>query len=210
MSKTHWTEAEIDLLRKYYLTSDISSIQKLFPNRSWNSILHKAERLRLINTPVIHRFRPINIPDLPLEKKCYVAGIVDGEGTISISFYRPRGSSKIMPNMMPIVLVSNSNRDLINYLHPLLLGSTLKTAKATDIRKEVYAIQVARLLDVEALLTQILPYLVVKRRQAELVLEYCALRKKDTLLSYNDRLFEIAKEVRGLNEKGPVKFSGLT
>ena len=210
MSKTHWTEAEIDLLRKYYLTSDISSIQKLFPNRSWNSILHKAERLRLINTPVIHRFRPINIPDLPLEKKCYVAGIVDGEGTISISFYRPRGSSKIMPNMMPIVLVSNSNRDLINYLHPLLLGSTLKTAKATDIRKEVYAIQVARLLDVEALLTQILPYLVVKRRQAELVLEYCALRKKDTLLSYNDRLFEIAKEVRGLNEKGPAKFSGLT
>lgn len=105
--------------------------------------------------------------------------------------------------MMPIILVSNSNKDLIDYLHPLLLGSTIKTAKETEIRKTVYQIQIAKLLDVEALLTQILPYLVIKKRQAELVLEYCALRKKDTLLTYNDRLFEIAKEVRGLNEKGP-------
>lgn len=203
MSKPHWTEAEIDLLRKYYLTSDISSIQKLFPNRSWRAILHKANRLQYGGTPIIHRFRPVSIPDLSLEKRCYVAGIIDGEGTITIAFYRPVKKDKIMPNMMPIILVSNSNKDLIDYLHPLLLGSTIKTAKETEIRKTVYQIQIAKLLDVEALLTQILPYLVIKKRQAELVLEYCALRKKDTLLTYNDRLFEIAKEVRGLNEKGP-------
>ena len=107
--------------------------------------------------------------------------------------------------MTPMILISNSNKDLIDYLQPLLFGSTLKTAKETKKRKAVYQIQIAKLLDVEALLTQILPYLVAKRRQAELVLEYCALRKKDSLLTYNDRLFEIAKEVRFLNKRGPAK-----
>ena len=208
MDKPHWTDKEIDLLRRYYSTSDIASLEKLFPNRSWRAILHKANRLQYGGTPIIHRFRPVSIPDLSLERKCYVAGVIDGEGTITVAIRK--SPKNILPNMTPMVLVSNSNKDLIDYLHPLLLGSTLKTAKENEIRKSVFQIQIAKLLDVEALLTQILPYLMVKRRQAELVLEYCALRKKDTLLSYNDRLFEIAKEVRFLNERGPAKLSGLT
>lgn len=203
MDKPHWTKDEIELLRQYFLTSDKAYIEKLFPNRSWGSVLHKANRLKFGKTPLLHHLRPLSIPDLPVEKRIYVAGIADGEGTITVAIRK--SPKNILPSMTPMVLFSNSNKALIDYLHPLLLGSTIKTVKETKIRKTVYQIQIAKLLDVEAILTQMLPYLIVKRRQAELVLEYCALRKKDSLLSYNDRLFEIAKEVRRLNEKGPTK-----
>ena len=204
MSKRHWTQEEINLLRQYYGTADINYLRQLFPDRSYESILHIANRLRLRRTSIMPYLEERRIrDDLSIEERAYLAGLLDGEGSITVSLRRRGTKSNIMPSMSPLIIFTNSNSDLVKYVHSLIAGSTIKTVKATSIRRTVWSIQVARLNDIESLLGQLFQYLIAKKRQAQLILEYCKVRKQDTLLSYNDRLFEIAKEVRALNKKGP-------
>lgn len=205
MKKPHWTDEDIDLLKRYYETRSKEDLLKLFPERSWSSLRHKAERLKVYRTSVKHYLRPKRIEDLQHDDKVYVAATIDGEGTITVSVKKnnadpERGGAPLTP----LIGISNTKKELIDWLHSILFGSTMRTSKK-DVkrnRKAVWAVQVARLLDVKALLEQVLPYLKVKRRQAELVLQFCNLRLKDTWATYNPRLFEIAKEVRKLNRKG--------
>ena len=43
----HWTELEKTKLRRLWGTAPRLQIEKEFPSRSWNSIIHKANALRL-------------------------------------------------------------------------------------------------------------------------------------------------------------------
>ena len=201
-SKPHWSSEQIDILKQFYATADMKLLQKLFPDRSWQAILHKANRLKYQGNPVIRRLRPSEMIELTKVQQAYVAGILDGEGTITVSFGRPHKGS-VMPTMSPLITITNSNMELISYLQQLLPGSTIKTTKETNIRKAVYTIQIARLLDIEKLIIQIQPYMVAKNKQASLLLKYCKLRKLDTLLTYNPKLFKIAQTIRDLNKRGP-------
>lgn len=205
MKKPHWTDEDIDLLKRYYETRSKEEVVKLFPERSWSSLRHKAERLKVYRASVKHYLRPKRIGELQHDDKVYVAAITDGEGMITVSVKKNRADPhKGGSPLTPLIGISNSKKELIDWLHSILFGSTIKTGKE-DIqrnRKAVWAVQVARLLDVKCLLEQILPYLKVKRRQAELVLEFCNVRLEDSWATYNPRLFEIAKEVRKLNRKG--------
>jgi len=104
--------------------------------------------------------------------------------------------------LTPLISITNTFKLLVDWLHPRLGGCTLKSPRTKgDKWKTVYTVQVARLLDVKALIEQILPYLIVKWRQAELLLEFCNRRLQDKWMEYNPRLFEIAKEIRRLNKK---------
>jgi hypothetical protein len=200
VKKPHWSLEEIELLKHYYETEDPSLLETLIPNRTYDSIMHKAERLRLRRVKVVHYLEPSTIQVLTEKQAAYLAGLIDGEGTITIAFRYGDGKKHVTPNMFPLILISNTNKALIDYARNLVQGSTLKQGNGISRnRKLVYQIQIAKLLDVENLLTQLLPYLIAKRRQAELALEYCHVRKEDTMLSYNPRLFEIAEEVRALN-----------
>ena len=106
--------------------------------------------------------------------------------------------------LTPIISIANTKKELMTWLSTNIAGCTLKQGYDSRNRKDVFTFQIARLLDVKALLEQVLPYLIVKRRQAELLLEFCNLRLKDKWMTYNPRLFEIAKEIRHLNKKGKM------
>lgn len=205
MEKPHWTDSDIDLLQKYYQTRDRSYLETLFPGRSWKSLQHKASRLKIAHSPVIRQLWRQRIGKINYHDRVYLAGSVDGEGCITISIKRSkadpyRGGSCLTP----LVSISNCSLLLMDWLNEHVAGCTLKTHSNDPVRKDSYTFQITRLLDVKSLLEQILPHLVVKRKQAELVLEFCNVHLKDKWSNYNPRLFEIAKEVRKLNKKGKM------
>ena len=204
MKKPHWTDQEVDILEKYYSSRDTEELQKLLPRRSWESILHRASRQGTIRSSVRAYLREQRIMTLPHDETIYIAGILDGEGmlTVTIKGGRIALGNGVNP-LVPLISITNTSQPLIDWLHPRLGGCTLKSPYSKgDKWKIVQTLQVARLLDIKSLIEQTLPYLIVKRQQAALLLEFCNTRLQDKWSEYNPQLFQIAKEIRNLNRKG--------
>lgn len=194
MEKRRWTEEEIRVLKENWGKVSKEELEKLLPGRSFHSLHHKASRMRIPRACVKALLKPRRIPKLSLEEKIYTAGIIDGEGTITL--YVHGGI------VTPLTDISNNHKGLITWLRKHLGGGTGYTQTDTrGNRRPTYHVKFTRLLDVKALLEQILPYLIAKKKQAELVLEYCNLRLQDKALEYNPKLYEIAIQVRRLNER---------
>jgi hypothetical protein len=111
----------------------------------------------------------------------YLAGIVDGEGSISMGSYAV--TSIGTPQFTTYLSVTNTNKDMIDWLvNKFGTKSYARTAKqlAKNSRRPVWLWQITgdRLLHI---CEEILPYIVAKRRQVEIMIE---MRKTFTGRSY--------------------------
>jgi len=115
-------------------------------------------------------------------EKAYLAGIIDGEGSIGISRdYRP--NRRHSPFHRARMRITSTNLDLIEYLKTKV-GDQGKyhicTRPSRDInRKTTYEIEMGDRLTAK-LLHEVLPYLIVKRKHAENVLAF-----KETFEGFN-------------------------
>lgn len=96
----------------------------------------------------------------------YVAGIIDGEGCIATFDCR----RSAVPNWEIRVVVAMTAGDLVDRLHQQFAGSIHREIQRPN-RRLHYRWQVHGPL-AEQLLRFVLPYLIVKRRQAELALRF--------------------------------------
>jgi hypothetical protein len=115
---------------------------------------------------------PDAIETLTSEERAYIAGLIDGEGSIYVAAVGPNRERSVYP----IVTVAMTHRGVIEWLAGRLAAGTVKLHNQTNLRrspnaKPQYRTQVfgkrAKLL-CEA----ILPYLRVKAEQARLVSEF--------------------------------------
>lgn len=106
---------------------------------------------------------------LPRERLAYIAGIVDGEGSIFVTAVGPHRRRTVYPT----VVIAMTHRPVIDWLAEQLAAGTVKCHNQTNMRrhptyKPQHRVQVfgkrAKLL-----CSLLLPYLLVKRPQAELV-----------------------------------------
>lgn len=126
---------------------------------------------------------PLKIPAL-VEDLIYLAGIVDGEGTITL----------MSSSFVPRILVANSHAGLMQWLHATY-GGSLYNPRATRKPNHkpiitwgvgvVQAITLCRLLH---------PYLKIKRRQAEIVIAWGTANSEQRLGLFS--------ELRTLNKRG--------
>jgi hypothetical protein len=103
---------------------------------------------------------------IPKNKLAYLAGIIDGEGNISIV----KGNIK-RPNFYfsGYVQVANTNKILINWLVENFKGKTCWESKPSPNSKlKGYWV----LKDCSILLNSLLPFLILKKEQAKLVIEF--------------------------------------
>ena len=100
------------------------------------------------------------------EEKAYIAGIVDGEGCISL--YKNRAT------YIPRLTIVNTNPLLSEYLQTKLGGNTYKSKKKEGW-KVAYNWQVQNQLALDIVKT-LLPYLILKRELALLFLSLQAIR----------------------------------
>jgi hypothetical protein len=177
---TFWTSKEIELLKKHYpLASTREKIAGLFPNKTWISIRHKASRLGLklplysFKTPKPSLLNEGKLSDFNVG---YLAGIIDGEGTIGI-FKSNRSKHHHVE-----ISVGNTDRGIIEYVQRIIGGniyeSRTKNPRHRSSSKPFFSVKLNGLRNVQNALEKILPYLKSKdkKRKAQLILKYCNIR----------------------------------
>lgn len=103
---------------------------------------------------------PKPLPDLDAPTWAYIAGLLDGEG------YFARGSSGVS------LRVNMANKDVLEWLHSQVGGTLNFKAAAKAEWQDQWVWQLARQPRVNHALRHIRPYLRVKCRQADLMLEF--------------------------------------
>jgi hypothetical protein len=139
-------------------------------------------------------------------EKAYIAGIVDGEGSIHVGFVKRKQCK--MPDCITFVQIANTDEPVMRWLKAIIgYGIITKVPARKRGYRTIYH-WVARYQQAVRILTDIMPYLRIKRRQAELLCELeqirhgqpkrCKNREQslDVLSQYN----VIAEAIRILNK----------
>lgn len=193
-----WTPTEIENLNRLYPTQPfIQSLLEHFPGRTVNQVRCKARHLGLKRTA---RVGPQEAIGVKIAQAAYLAGLVDGEGTISLRTVRhPERRRKIVIN--PYVAIYNCVPEVLYWIHKTTeLGHIRQRCPTKHQRKPVYEWITRSLVDCARISRTVLPYLIIKRRQAELLLEFCENRALWT--TYTDHELTIVDKMRALNKRG--------
>jgi len=201
-----WTEDEVQLLREYYAGAKWDELQHLIPRRTRATIIAKAFKLGLTRrTGVIHYYKTLMTPlmkgELSEPESAYMAGLIDGEGCFNLYWKNGRRHGT------PRVEISNNNRQVLEYAEQLVGGSVYKNSSSFSFRRKPnYRFETHNLNVVHKLIKTISPFLKIKKKQAELLAEYCELRMEMPLISEtHPREREICNELHVLNKRGQIR-----
>ncbi len=135
------------------------------------------------------------IANFPDWKKGYIAGIIDGEGFISITIDNHR-----FGHWTPHVGFCNTCLQMMNIVVSELHFGSFKVEKPGEGhlgKKALYRWEARSILDCYLLLTAVRDYMIVKRVQAGLVIRFCELKMTDT---GNEFLYQgLYEEIKCLN-----------
>lgn len=104
-------------------------------------------------------------------KLAFLAGIIDGDGSISINIIRRDDWDGY--SFQPNISIGMTSRKLCKWVQQHF-GGNLYGYKP-DIRQKVFHIRIYGKQSVTRILTDLLPYLLIKKQAAQTVLEYMAL-----------------------------------
>lgn len=134
------------------------------------------------------------------EQLAYIAGFIDGEGTIGI-YTHNKNKSCLQVN----VHIANTNVEILEEIHMVLgLGTVRAGRRGTSAWKPLYRLEFNH-GEAKELLTDLLPYLQIKKEQAKLSLQFLELQKRVDVVKKQ----EIALQVKELNKTGPVAECGM-
>ncbi len=120
------------------------------------------------------------------EAKAWLAGFIDGEGYIGLTFQikRETPTSARSPRYHPYLIITNTHKAVIEYIQILLgVGRVYNFSRKNIKFKNAYQIKISQSNDLQAVLTAILPYLRVKSEQARIVLDFLARRSEVRLIT---------------------------
>ncbi len=168
----YWISQEDEILRQHYATSSSVEIEALLPGRNLHGIKIRASRLGLRKELAFHEvgmpFTGSVIGHLPERDKAYLAGIIDGEGCITIN--RRRAKPGHVPVYALQVCISNTSRALQKWLDERFPDKTYwRISHQNPKWRDCYHWTLSGNRQVMVFLREIAPYLVIKREQAELL-----------------------------------------
>ena len=103
---------------------------------------------------------------IPLEEveKAYLAGIVDGEGTVTLSRHNKNETPA------PSVSVANNNLDMLKWIKSKVGGVIISKKKSKPHHNNSYAWSICQNRAIE-FLGEIKQYLIIKKPQADLIIQ---------------------------------------
>jgi hypothetical protein len=133
----------------------------------------------------------------------YLAGLIDGEGCITLGRTVRAGQRRGESRTYDSLTIVNTNRDVLLWVQEVFGGrihANIKREQGWKTAFSWYATNPA------SVLKAILPYLKIKKRQAEIFLEFCATKrrygKSRIPIDVEDRRTQIVAEIRRLNQRG--------
>ncbi len=133
----------------------------------------------------------------------YLAGLIDGEGTISI--YRCKSTRYVNGfNYRPVVEISNTYKGILEWAHGLIGDGWLKITNPGNVLKKghkpLWRFRVST-TDCRWVLPQIRPYLRIKGEQADVLIAYFE-RVTNTRPAHRDETETLARQLNVLNRRG--------
>ena len=126
----------------------------------------------------------------------WLAGFFDGEGTILISKYTRNRDGKL--RVLPEVMVSNTSKPVM-----MNVAETIDmplSERKREGRKWIYELRIRKMENIVLFLEKVIPYLRIKRVQAEILYAYCKSRDERPHRSeYSEEEIQIFKKIRQLN-----------
>jgi hypothetical protein len=202
-----WTDADKAWLGEHYSTIRKPDLLAHFPDCSFTAIQQQAKKLGRSRLPsaVYGQRTPFRRPLTEVEL-AYIAGIIDGEGHISI---RRSKRPKNITIYQPVVGLTNQSEDLIFWMDERIAWTRRnlqvdKTGWGWAYKPSILGHSIVPLLE------GMLPYLVIKADRALLVLEFCASRAASPINSkLTAEQIAIADKVRSLNAHRQAPTSAL-
>lgn len=145
--------------------------------------------------------------------KGWFAGLVDGEGQVTVKHRKFQEHEVKRVWLSPQISISNTNRELMEEIKRVLEGLSYRPSfhagKASKKgQKDPYTVSLFSQGGIISFLKNILPHLIVKKKVAERVLEFCISRiisRRSTRSRrpyYTEREWELYWEIRELNKRG--------
>jgi len=139
----------------------------------------------------------------------YVAGILDGEGSVCLGRHFNNGSGKKCLMLTPYITLHNTDRKMLEFCKTTIGGEIYLSRKSTETTKTKWQLSLYSSKKLSIILTRLIPSLITKRRRAVLLLEFCLSRLKRGRKGYSERDLQIYEELRGLNQRGFRKVERL-
>jgi hypothetical protein len=200
-----WTQQECEVLRENWANNSQPKLLALLPLKDWSSIRHKAFELGLAKKAFAKYWRtydkvqPIILSEA---EKGYLAGIIDGEGTLRVM-------RSLKKWYAPFIQITNTNEALMEWLQQLLGTQGYGRIYHDKCRKlpnhkTKFVYNIASVQGVKQILDQIAPLLVIKKEQAKLLLEFIAMKEEKADYGVLPREKEIFEELTKLNRRGVI------
>ncbi len=204
----YYNEKEIKKIKELYPFASKEKILKNLPNREWQNIQAKASKIgckRLLQWE-INLNKTFNLSE---QDKIWLAAAIDFEGSLSIAINR--GGRK---RYATIVEINNTNKPLVEeFKSKCRVNNKIAKTKRDGNRKDVYQLVISNKSFVFAFLKEIMPYLISKKQQAKLIMEFIEIHSIHLVnhkkIYYTRKLFklterqkEIVNKIRQLNKRG--------
>jgi len=166
-----------------------------------------GEILKIKNVPAY--LKPLeNPPKWTEEEKKIIAWSIDWEGSISIhksSSKTERRHKKV--DLQPLIIIGNTNKRLLKKFYDIVKLGHFYPRKPRPKQKDVWIWTTTSFEECQFILENVLPYLLSKRKQGEVVLEFIKSRidrgiKEVVSIPYSRKEFLCVEKIRKLNKRG--------
>jgi len=188
-----WSDEDLIKLKSLFPCSSKNQLVVALSNHTWGAIRYKARRLKLSQYAWQYNYLTSTYQLSDVER-AYLAGIIDGEGSISLIDNRKSSQRKLTP----VIAIGNTNLKMIEWLSGHLPKHYKHSKQGWKSSRLMWIIRISGMHRVRWVLEQVKPYLIAKREQADVLLEFCQLRMRGRT-SYSVREREIKQKLTELN-----------
>jgi hypothetical protein len=154
----YWTEAEREILKESYKSYPVKYDEGLIKKHGVDGCHTEAYRMKLtkgIRNP------GLDLVHLSETEKAYMAGIIDGEGSIIMNYNKPKTN--------PAILVANTHKGVLDWIQEKFTAGGLAVTyrnRHNPKWQDVYQLHIHGVKNVYDILTAIEPYLIIKKEKS--------------------------------------------
>jgi hypothetical protein len=170
--------------------------------KKYTPATNRSRLSRMFTVKGLGNGKPYQAPNLTDVQAVWLAAAIDSEGFISINAHK--GGGVDTPHLFPLVGVCNNDDRYIRRVVELV-GENLTAVRERKVPRGYRTLKVVTVsrIGIADILEQVKPFLIVKQRQAEIVIQFC--RAHDDLkvrAAYPEWFRDAFDEMRQLNKRG--------